>query len=220
MSGKRYIPAKEAEFIEWSENLIDVSSANAAEWKLPQDKLDEIKTLHGEVKALYELCKTASYTKLDMQAKHEKMERLVKLEEVFVRNNLQNNDAMTDNGRAALRIPIYDRTPTPHPYPQTVPDIAIETPLPRTVRIRFRALDAARWGKPANAHGLECLWVIAGIAPAKISDLLHSAFATRSPLELTFDEDMRGKRVYFAVRWEAGAGGKGPWSDIVSAIIP
>ncbi|MDR0706734.1 MAG: hypothetical protein LBF60_02475 [Treponema sp.] len=44
---------KEADFIEWSENLIDMSSANAAGWKLPQDKLNEIKTLHGEAKRLH-----------------------------------------------------------------------------------------------------------------------------------------------------------------------
>jgi hypothetical protein len=51
-------------------------------------------------------------------------------------------------------------------------------------------------------------------------DLLHSAFATRSPLELTFDEDERRKRVYFAVRWESGTVKKCPWTDIFSAIIP
>jgi hypothetical protein len=37
---------------------------------------------------------------------------------------------------------------------------------------------------------------------------------------LTFEEDERGKKVYFAVRWESGAGKKGLWSDIYSAIIP
>jgi hypothetical protein len=219
MPDKNYIPAKEADFVEWSENLITVSTANAQGWNLPQAKLTELRTLHDEVKALYELCKTASYTKLDMQSKHEKKKRLIKLEEVFVRNNLQNNDAMTDNGRAALRIPIYDRKPTPHPAPNTAPDIVVESPLLRTVRIRFRAVDAARWGKPAHVHGLECRWVIAESAPAKIEELLHSEFATRTPLELTFDEDMRGKRIYFAVRWEGNSGDKGPWSEIDSAII-
>jgi hypothetical protein len=41
-----------------------------------------------------------------------------------------------------------------------------------------------------------------------------------SPLELTFDENERGKRVYFAVRWESGTVKKGPWSNILSAVIP
>jgi hypothetical protein len=141
-------------------------------------------------------------------------------EEVFVRNNLQNNDAMTNSGREALRIPIYDTKPTPHPAPYVIPDIVIEMPLPRVVRIKFRTVGAKRWGKPKYVHGLERLWAPAEEASAKIEELPHSSFATRSPLDPVFDEDERGKRLYFAVRWETGAVSKGPWSDIEFAVIP
>jgi hypothetical protein len=215
-----YIPTKETDFIEWSENLITVSIAHKDEWNLSQSKLDELLALHNEVKTLHQLCQTSSFTKLDMQAKNEKKAELLHLEKVIERNNLHNNDAMTDNGRQELRIPIYDKTPSPHPAPDTLPDVEIDTPFPRVVQIKFRAINAPRWGKPKYVHGLECLWVIADTAPAKIEDLLHSSFATHSPLDLTFDEDQRGKRLYFAVRWESGTVKKGPWSDIYSAIIP
>jgi hypothetical protein len=137
-----------------------------------------------------------------------------------VRFHLQNNDKVPDNGCRELRIPIYDKTHTPHPAPDSVPETEVETPHPRTLRIKFRHENAPRWGKPEFVHGLECLWVIADAPPERIGDLLHSAFATRSPLELTFDENERGKRVYFAVRWESGTVKKGPWSDILSAVIP
>jgi hypothetical protein len=50
-----------------------------------------------------------------METKHEKTALLRHLEEVFVRNNLQNNDKMTDAGRTELRIPIHDT----HPPSQT-----------------------------------------------------------------------------------------------------
>jgi hypothetical protein len=127
---------------------------------------------------------------------------------------------MTDNGREELRIPIYDKTPSPHPTPDSVPDVEVETPYPRTVWIKFRAINAPRWGKPEYVHGLEGLWVISDTPPAKIEDLLHSSFSTHSPLELVFDEDQRGKRLYFAVRGENGTVKKGPWSEIYSVIIP
>jgi hypothetical protein len=155
-----------------------------------------------------------------MQAKNEKKRRLIHLEEVFVRNNLQNNDAMTDTIRKELRIPIHDTTPTPQPAPDSIPEVEVETPHPRTVRIKFRDEHAPRWGKPEHVHGLECLWRVMEERPVQVKDLQHSAFATRSPLELVFEEDERGKKVYFAVRWENGAGKKGLWSDIYSAIIP
>jgi hypothetical protein len=213
------IPAREKDFVDWSENLIAVSIIHKTEWKLPEDKLTELQTLHNAVKVLHELCQTASYTKLDMQAKNEKKKLLIHLEKVFVRNNLQNNDAMTDNGRKALRIPIYDNKHTPVPAPDCIPEIEIETPHPRTVRIKFRDEHAARWGKPKRVHGLECVWELAEKPPVKVGDLLHSEFSTRSPLELTFEEDERGKRLYFAARWETGAMKKGLWSNIFSAII-
>jgi hypothetical protein len=98
--------------------------------------------------------------------------------------------------------------------------VEAQTPAPRTLRLRFRAENAIRWGKPPRVHGLECLWAIADTPPAKIGDLLHSAFATRSPLDMTFDEDQRGKRFWFAVRWENGTVQKGNWSEIFNAVIP
>jgi hypothetical protein len=215
-----YFPTKEAEFVEWSGNLIAVSKENSTEWGLPADQVTGLETQHNEYKTLYEKCKTASYTKLDMQAKIEKRKALIKREEVFVRNNLQNNDRMTDNGRVKLRIPIHDTSPTSQSAPDTIPEVEVQLPAPRTLRFRFRAENAKRWGKPPHVHGLECLWIIADKPPAVIADLIHSSFATRSPLELTFDEDQRGKRLYFAVRWESGTVQKGKWSEILSAVIP
>jgi hypothetical protein len=214
------IPTKEEDFVDWSENLIAVSIAHKSEWKLPEDKLTELQTLHGRVKTLHELCRTASYTRLDMQEKNEKKERLIHLEEAFVRNNLQNNDAMTDNGRRELGIPIHDDTRTPVPAPDGIPEIEIETPHSRTVRIKFRDEHAARWGKPKHVHGLECVWAFLDEPPAHVKDLSHSEFATRSPLELVFEENEPGKKMYFAARWDTGAMKKGKWSDIFSVIIP
>jgi hypothetical protein len=214
------IPSKEKNYVDWSDNLIAVATIHKTAWKLPEDKLAELQTLHNEVKALHELCQTASYMKLDMQAKNEKKKLLIHLEEVFIRNNLQNNDAMTDTGRKELGIPIHDTKPTPVPAPEGIPEIEIATPYPRTVQIKFRDEHAARWGKPEHVHGLECVWEIAETPPVKVGDLLHSEFATKNPLELVFEEDERGNKVYFAARWETGAMKKGKWSDIFSAIIP
>jgi hypothetical protein len=52
-----------------------------------------IEALHIEVKALHEKCKTASYIKLDMQAKNEKS--LAQKEEEFMRFHLQNDGQQT-----------------------------------------------------------------------------------------------------------------------------
>ena len=213
-------PSKEGEFVEWCGNLITVSKQNATEWGLVPERITELETELNAHKVLYEKCHTSSYTKLDVQAKIQTRKTLTKHVEVFIRNNLQNNDRMTDQGRVALQIPIHDTTPTPQPTPDTIPEVEVLMPAPRTLHIRFRAENAKRWGKPPHVHGLECLWNILDKAPTGIEDLLHSLFATRSPLEMTFDESQRGKRIWFTVRWENGIGRKGKWSEIFSAVIP
>ncbi|MDR1339327.1 MAG: hypothetical protein LBK58_04670 [Prevotellaceae bacterium] len=43
---------------------------------------------------------------------------------------------------------------------------------------------------------------------------------THSPFELAFDESERGKMVYICLRGENTRGEKGPWSEIVKAVIP
>ncbi|MDR1325073.1 MAG: hypothetical protein LBK00_03455 [Treponema sp.] len=217
---KHYIPAKEADFVEWSENLITVSEANKTLWNLPDNQLTDLRTLHGQVKGLHSLCNTPACTKLDTQTKNEKKILLLHREEVFVRNNLQNNDAMTDDGRRALQIPVYDRKSTPAPEPSTIPEIKVFTPYPRTLLFKFKDTHAARWGKPNHVHGLELALFIGDAPPAQMKDYTHSYFATSNPLELVFEDDERGKKAYFAARWETNTAKKGKWSEVQFAIIP
>jgi hypothetical protein len=119
-----------------------------------------------------------------------------------------------------MRIPNHDLKPTPVPKPGDKPEVEASTPLPRTLRFRFRRIGAKRWAKPAGVHGFELLWVIADAPPAGIVDLIHSAFSTKNPLDLAFNEDQRGKRVYFAGCWETGTVKKGPETEIFNAVIP
>jgi hypothetical protein len=50
--------------------------------------------------------------------------------------------------------------------------------------------------------------------------LPHKKTITANPLVLSFEEEDRGKRVYYAARWVHATEQPGPWSDIESAIIP
>jgi hypothetical protein len=67
---------------------------------------------------------------------------------------------------------------------------------------------------------MELVWLISDTPPKEVEELVHSAFATKSPLELNFKESERGKRLYYAVRWETNAMKKGKFSAIYSVIIP
>jgi hypothetical protein len=68
--------------------------------------------------------------------------------------------------------------------------------------------------------GVEIRWAILDAPPVVIDDLLHSTFSTRSPHMFEFKGNDRGKTVYFCLCWLNTRGQKGPWGEIVSAIIP
>jgi hypothetical protein len=74
--------------------------------------------------------------------------------------------------------------------------------------------------KPAGVHGVEIRWMFLEHPPVSVNELANSAFDTGTPFTLNFDESDRGKTVYFCLRWENSKGEKGPWGEIVSAIIP
>jgi hypothetical protein len=126
-----YIPTKEeeADFLDWSTDLIAVSKTNVDVGKLPQDQLIEIEALHNEVKALHEVCQTIVLH----QTEERKRVVFIKKEEAFVRNKLQNNNLGTDNVRKQLWIPIYDLIST------------TAAPLLRTLRFRFSVENVKCW---------------------------------------------------------------------------
>jgi hypothetical protein len=131
------------------------------------------------------------------------------------------NHLVTDADRDNLGIPIHKTTHTPAPVATTVPDHYTDTATPR--RLLFHYYDQGKKkskGRPDGQQGIEMIWAILSAPPTKIEELIHSVFDTRTPLMLEFDEDQRGKVVYFCMRWENTRGEKGPWSEIDSVYIP
>jgi hypothetical protein len=83
-------------------------------------------------------------------------------------------------------------------------------------------------GMPEGVRGMELAWDFGRWSwkdfrrkpPRDVSELRNRTSSGKSPLELTFDEEKRGKQLYFCMRWEGGTGLMGPWSDISGAYIP
>jgi hypothetical protein len=67
---------------------------------------------------------------------------------------------------------------------------------------------------------MELAWGIREGRPAEVLELPHLEAATRNPVVLTFEEEERGRRVFFAARWLNNKMQSGPWSEIESAIVP
>ena len=66
----------------------------------------------------------------------------------------------------------------------------------------------------------ESVWLLTDERPSHISTLRNVEILSAGPFTLTFDEEKRGPRVFYAARWLGPKKQRGPWSDIESAVVP
>ncbi|MDR2119312.1 MAG: hypothetical protein LBP64_00355 [Tannerella sp.] len=136
---------------------------------------------------------------------------------------LKENPLVTDADLMAMGMPERNAGKRRQAsVPDTSPVASVKLPEPGIVEIHFRdgAVDSSSRAKPAGVHGAEIAWTVSDTPPAGWSQLEHSSFDTASPFRLAFEGDRRGRRLYFALRWENTRGEKGPWSEIRYTVIP
>ena len=109
----------------------------------------------------------------------------------------------------------------PSPVAAKAPDCDTDTSVPGQVAFHYYEKEGGhKRAKPAGQHGVELAWTISDAPPTRWDELAHSSFDTRTPLTLSFENDQRGRTLYYALRWENTRGEKGPWSVIAGVIIP
>jgi hypothetical protein len=91
---------------------------------------------------------------------------------------------------------------------------------PGILRIAYHDSETGKKAKRKDIHGCEIRTAILATPPQSAEEIQHSEFSTRTPYTLESDLSLRGKTVYFCLRWENTLGKKGPWSEILSAVIP
>jgi hypothetical protein len=133
---------------------------------------------------------------------------------------MEHNPRISVEELKEMGISIPDHSNTPAPVATTYPVYTIDSATIRFLKLHFHDQNSLHKSKPHGQHGAEIRWAILDAAPASVDDLARSAFDTNSPFTLEFDEADRGKTVYFCMRWENTRGEKGPWGEILFAIIP
>jgi len=222
MSNKRTIPAKDADFNVWQGIISKAAADNRRAWQLDENWLDTVfepaRAAWVEAWAAYE--NPNMRAPLIVAAKKSTRVTYEKLLSVLV-TNLRSNTRLTDEDRLAAGIPLHDTKPTPSPVPVSYPVATIDTSMIRRLTINFRdgSSTAATAAKPKGVHGAEIRWLMCEEKPL-VEALSNLAFDTRTPYTLEFEDAQRGKTVWICLRWENTRGEKGPWGEVISAIVP
>jgi hypothetical protein len=161
-----------------------------------------------------------AHTPIDTEAKNRARDALEQEARSFINEYIRNSSKVSPEDKLAMGV--HERSKPHHiEPPHTVPVLEARAGNPRQIEVSYWDTVKGGRGKPEGVHGIEVRWAILDHEPTSVEELSHSAFDTRSPLILTFDEADRGKRVYMAGCWEIEREGeKGPMGEIVSVFIP
>jgi hypothetical protein len=223
-TGNSYIPTKDSVFDAWfrvlSAYIAKMVFLEKGAWThIPTAALEQLLAAFEAWHKAYEAI-LGPHTAVETEVKKEMRKNSEGLIRPFKRRYLDDLP-VTDADRVAMGLPIRDVTHTPGKKPDSIPQAEVDSSKIRQLGIHFWDEGAANRAKPHGAHGAECRWNMQEEAPLDIeSELFHSDFDTASPFTLVFREADRGKRIYFALRWESHTNLKGEWSEIYSAIVP
>lgn len=214
-----YIPRNAEKFSFFMKRLIDYVKKMAPEWPgIPVIRINQLDAVYGVFASALETA-MESPTPGNINARKLAQARAVKVLREFV-NQFLRFSPVNNTDRIEMGIPNHDTVRTPSPVPTTVPEIETDTSVIRELSMRMRDFGAASWGKPAHVRSMELAWGIREDRPAVVSEFPNMEAATANPIVLSFEEEERGKRVFFAARWLNNTAQPGPWSDIESAVVP
>jgi hypothetical protein len=227
MKRNETIPRKDEDFYEFQFNLMLIFLANAVGWKFDMDWITNILApARIEYETAYQAWRNPNTRTTEIKTRKKEARRVYELLLRQLVEMIKSSPYVPTESKEAMQIALGKSGGNQrNPKPTDPPSVRIATELLRFLIIYFgiigeALLGHALRGKPHGVHGAEIVWAILPEPPKEVSELIHSAFCTASPFRLEFKESDRGKTVYICVRWENTTGEKGPWTAILSAIIP
>jgi hypothetical protein len=222
MNNPDFLPRKDADFLQWTVNFLAALVKILQRIGFPDAMYQQLLTLKNTFATKLGIAEAPeTRTKPAIRDKDVARKSLETSLRQAVGEYLSRNHLLTDVDRETLGLPLYKSGRTPSPVANDSPDVDVDTSILAHLIIHFFVRGGRhRKGKHAGQHGVEIGWLISDMPPARWDELTHSAIDTNSPFTLAFENDQRGKTVYFALRWENTRGEKGPWSEIMNAIIP
>ena len=220
MRTRDYIPTNDGEFLTWVKNLSDYVKAHETGWRIDPDELAKINLQISAYEAALKKAQDPNRGRVDVLVKNETRDALKKMVRQFVKEYLEYSHLVTDEDRERMRLPIHDTKPTHRPRPES--RMALDAKPTNSRQHTLSALNqkTGTKTKPDDAYGVKYAWEIRETPPDNPDSLRHAVFSRKTTHVFDFEETDRGKRVYYAAQYENAKGEAGPWSEIVSLIIP
>jgi hypothetical protein len=214
-----YIPSKDSLLVIWARNFIKILGQSGELWGVTTEELNELKAADASFETMVDKVDSPSKTSVLVASKNEARKKLVALIRALVNFKLR-NPAITDPERVLLGIPVHDTTRTPIPTPDIAPAFEIQVYDIRRLSVAYHHSEGKSKAKPYGVNGAVVIYDVLDAPPTHPTALTRGALATRSPHILDFAEEERGQTAYVAICWQNEKGERGPWSPILSSVVP
>ncbi|MDR2447343.1 MAG: hypothetical protein LBD58_08685 [Treponema sp.] len=213
-------PQADEAFLIWSRNFVALVIANAATWNIPQSEAAALQTLLADYDAKLDAAKAGNRGKADVAEKNAAKEALMHKERMVTKLYIAWNLAVSDAQREVIGATVHDGVRTSIPAPKTRPEFSFKVADIMRIQIDFRDQGSASRAIPYGCNGAVFCYTAADAPVSDYKLLVNSALLTHSPWTLNLPPEAEGKTLSGAMMWQNEKGEKGPWSEILSVIIP
>lgn len=224
MSKETYsIPTGPTARYDFQRNAIVILTPNVPIWKIPTEKILQMSALATTYELTYAVANNKSTQSPAATAARDAAWSPLEVALIDIYDHyLINNDFVSAADKEALHIHSSSGNPgTSSPAPTSTPVIALVSEEISVLHVVYS--DSTAPGthyKPGNVAFCELNYKVGDPAPAGVAECTERYNIGRSHEAVVFGPDQRGKTIYTYARWVNRNGKLGPWSNMVSALIP
>jgi len=219
-----YLPAREADLLQWSTNFDTRINAGALNYGLTVPQAAAYTVLHDAFAAAYAtanepITRTPAAITTKNTAKNALIRGVGGIRELAA--IVQAFPGTTDTERVELGLNVRDTEPTPIPPPSVAPGLSVSLVTGRTVKVRvFDALVPSSRSKPEGVLGASVYSYVGETAPVDIDSWKYEGSTTRTTIDVEFPATVaNGSRVWLTAYWTNPRLESGPPCQPVSTNI-
>lgn len=220
---KKNIPAKDAEFDSFQQNLVSQVTTNMVLWNITAAALGVLTPLQTAWAAAWLVAKIkVNRSPAVIAAKRQARTAYEAALRNFIQASIYRNTSMNDGDIELCGLKPYDRTRTPIPVPTTLPVVNLQRAPGNFFTVRYFRLDdetgAIRRGKPDKVAKIEFAYNL-GMQPMDPAGCTYHNVSTKGPIRIEVPAAMHGQTVWFFARWKNVYDAAGPWTDLDSFVL-
>jgi len=219
MSSNGYMPPKQAEQVDWSQNFATAVSVDPQVWNLPASMTTDFVALNASLQSTWTAAtEPSTRTKVTVQQLRDKLRSMKVMARKMV-STIQGAPGVSDEMLVQAGLTVRKTTRTPEGAPAQKPIVVVTLVDGRRVDVELRQ-DMEKRGKAPNASIAVIFTHIGETAPSGPDGWTFAMQTTKTKFTLPFPAGTAGQKAYITAFWSNSKGQSSPGATPVSVDLP